>query len=133
MAATAGYNALFKLGPTTYATVTGTKSVELQIGLDIYDVTDLNSNTFKKKIAGLADYTLKLSGNFDLTDAQQTALQASTITTPGQTVTWKLFPTGTGSAYAGTAIIKQQGVKIDVKSEEQISWDLEGSGPVTYS
>ena len=125
-----------QMGGTTYTAMTGMKTADLQISTDIYDITDLNNNLWKIKLAGLSDYTIKLGGNFDLSDAQQAQLQADVITTPGQTVLWKVYPAGTGTgkkAYAGTALIKTQGVKFDVKAEEQVSWDMEGSGQITYS
>ena len=131
----AGQKAVVQLGPTTYTTVTGVKTAEIQISNDIYDVTDLNSNAWKIKLAGLADYTLKLGGNFDLTDAEQALLQASIITTPGATVTWRVYPGGIAGThyYSGTALVKTEGVKIDVKAEETVTFDLEGSGPISYT
>lgn len=133
MSAAAGYKALVQFKNTTYSTMTGTVSAEIQTTTDIYDITDLNSNTFKKKLAGLNDYTLKLSGNFDLSDTDQAALQAAVITSPGATLTWQILPTGTsGSAYYGTALLKTIDIKIDLKSQIQVSWDIEGNGAINY-
>lgn len=134
-APTAGMKAIVQINNSTYQTVTGLKTADLQIGTDIYDVTDLNNNTWKLKLGGLSDYTLKLAGNFDLSDAQQAVLQADIITTPGTSVSWKLYPAGTGGThfYSGTALVKTQGVKFDVKAEEQVSFDLEGTGAISYS
>lgn len=131
---TAGQKAIVQINNTTYTTVTGIKTADLQIQEDIYDITDLNNNSWKLKLPGLADYTLKLAGNFDLTDAQQTLLQADLITSPGTAVQWKVFPTGTGGAhnYSGSGFIKTEGVKFDVKTEEQVTFDIEGSGAITF-
>lgn len=131
---TAGQKAIVQINNSTYQTVTGIKTADLQIQEDIYDITDLNNNSWKLKLPGLADYTLKLAGNFDLTDAQQAVLQADIITTPGTAVSWKVFPAGTGGThnYSGTGFLKTQGVKFDVKAEETVSFDIEGSGPVVY-
>ncbi len=132
---TPGQKCIVQINNSTYQTVTGLKTAEIQIGTDIYDITDLNSNSWKLKLAGLSDYTMKLGGNFDLSDAQQAVLQADIITTPGSTIQWKVYPAGTGGIhfYGGSGIIKQQAVKFDVKAEEQVSWDIEGSGAITYS
>jgi predicted secreted protein len=133
---TAGQKAIIQVFNSTLTTMTGLKTAEISIGVDIYDITDLNSNNWKIKLAGLADYTMKLGGNFDLSDAQQAMLQADAITTPGATLQWAIWPQGTGGsnkAYRGTCIIKTQDVKFDVKAEEQVSWDLEGNGAITYS
>lgn len=134
-APTAGNKAVVQINNSTYQTVTGIKTADIQIGTDIYDITDLNGNTFKIKLAGLSDYTLKLAGNFDLSDAQQTLLQTDIITSPGTVVAWKVFPAGTGGThfFGGNALIKTYGIKIDVKSEEQVSFDLEGTGAISYT
>lgn len=134
-APTAGMKAIVQINNSTYQTVTGLKTADLQIGTDIYDVTDLNNNTWKLKLAGLSDYTLKLAGNFDLSDAQQTVLQNDIITTPGSTVAWRLYPAGVGGThyYSGNALIKTEGIKFDVKAEETVSFDLEGTGAISYT
>ena len=131
---TAGQKCIVQINNTTYQTQTGLKTAEISISTDIYDITDLNSNTWKIKLAGLNDYSMKLGGNFDLSDAQQAFLQASVFTSPGSVIQWKVWPAGTLAThnYSGSGIIKSQSVKFDVKSEEQVSWDIEGSGPVVY-
>lgn len=132
---TAGQNAIVqvKVG-ATLVTMTGITTADLATATDIYEITDLNSNQWKLKLAGLSDYTLKLDGNHDLSDAQQAALQGFVITTPGTIANFKVWPTGLGgSGYAGSAFIKTMDVKVDVKSQNTISFDLEGSGPLTYS
>lgn len=133
---TAGQVAIVQINNTTYQTTTGMKTAEVQTSTDIYDITDLNSNNWKIKLPGLNDYTLKLAGNWDMSDAQQAVLQADVITSPGTAVLWKVYPQGTGGgnkAYAGTGFIKGIDVKVDVKSENQVSFDIEGSGAITYS
>lgn len=132
---TAGQKAIVQINNSTYQTVTGIKTADIQIQEDIYDITDLNGNSWKLKLPGLADYTLKLAGNFDLSDAQQAVLQADIITTPGTAVAWKVYPAGTGGThfYSGTGFIKTQGVKFDVKAEETVSFDIEGSGAISYT
>jgi len=132
---TAGMKAVVQINNSTYTTVTGMKTAEIQVGTDIYDITDLNGNFWKLKLGGLSDYTVKISGNFDLSDAQQAILQADVLTTPGTIVPWKIFPAGTGGThfFGGNALVKTEGVKINVSSEEQVSFDLEGTGALTYS
>ena len=132
---TAGMKAIVQINNSTYQTVTGLKTADLQIGTDIFDITDLNNNLWKLKLAGLSDYTLKLAGNFDLSDAQQAVLQADIITTPGTSALWKVYPAGTGGThfFSGTALVKGEGIKFDLKSEEQVTFDLEGSGAISYT
>lgn len=132
---TQGQKAIVQINNSSYTTMTGTKTAEIQISSDIYDITDLNSNNWKIKLVGLSDYTLKLGGNFDLSDAQQALLQADILTTPGTAVQWKIYPAGTGGShyYSGSGFIKQMDVKIDVKAEEQVTFDIEGSGAISYT
>src|SRR5258707_15675535 len=120
---TAGQKCIVQINNSTYQTATGLKTAEIATSTDIYDITDLNSNNWKIKLAGLNDYTMKLAGNFDLSDAQQAVLQASVFTTPGTVIQWKVYPAGVGGThnYSGSGIIKTQSVKFDVKSEEQVS------------
>jgi predicted secreted protein len=134
MTATAGMNAIVQMNNSTYQTVGGLKTAELGISTDTYDVTDLNNKKWVEKIAGLSSYTLKLGGNFDLSDAQQAALQANVITNPGTVVQWKIYEnTVAGSYFSGSAIIKTYNVKFDVSAEEQGTWDLDGTGPITHT
>lgn len=132
---TAGQKAIVQINNSTYQTVTGIKTADLQVQEDIYDITDLNGNAWKIKLAGLADYTLKLGGNWDMSDAQQAVLQGDIITTPGTTIAWKVYPKGVaaGTCYAGSGLLKTEGVKFDVKSEEQVTFDIEGSGAITFT
>lgn len=132
---TAGQKAIVQINNSTYQTVTGIKTADIQTSTDLYDITDLNSNSWKLKLPGLSDYTLKLSGNYDLTDAQQAVLQADVVTTPGTAVLWKVYPAGVAGThfYGGTGFIKTMDIKLDVKAEETVTFDIEGSGAITYS
>jgi len=135
MAATPGYLAILQIGPTP-TTITGIKSVDVKVQGDIYEVTALSDGQWKKKIGGLADYTLAFSGNLDMTDAEQQALQAAIITSPGTQVQWVIAPKGTTTGnpkYSGTVLLKGQSIKFAVNSEEQVSFDLEGTGPLVAS
>jgi predicted secreted protein len=114
--------------------MTGITSIELNVSGDIYEVTDLNNNVWKKKLAGLSDYTIKLSGNLDLTDAMQQSLQAAIITNPGTAVQWAILVTGVGGhSYSGSAFIKGFAPKFDTKAQAQASFDLEGNGAIVYA
>lgn len=102
---------------------------------DIYDITAMNTSQWKSKFGGLADYQLKLAGNFNLSDAQQATLQGNIITNPGASFSWQVQPKGVGATtkYNGTAIIKQQAMKFAVNAKEDISWDLEGTGALVFT
>jgi hypothetical protein len=68
-----------------------------------------------------------------MTDAEQSALQADIITNPGTSIAWVIAPQGLGTGnpkYSGTVLVKAENIKIDVKSEQQIQFDLEGTGAI---
>lgn len=132
---TSGQKAIVQINNSTYQTVTGIKTADIQVSTNKYDITDLNSNNWVLLLAGLSSYTLKLDGNFDWTDAQQAILLADIITTPGTTVAWKVYPAGTGGAhfFAGSGIVTAFNPKIDVKSEETASFTIDGNGAITWT
>lgn len=135
MAATAGQKAIVQINNSTYQTVTGVKTADIQISTGKYDITDLNSNNWILQLAGLSSYTLKLGGNFDMSDAQQALLLADIVTNPGTTVSWKVYPAGTGGAhfFSGSGIVTGFNPKFDVKSEEQMSFDIDGNGAISWT
>lgn len=132
---TAGQKAIVQINNSTYQTVTGIKTADIQVSTNKYDITDLNSNNWVLLLAGLYSYTLKLDGNFDMSNAQQAVLLADIITTPGTTVQWKVYPAGTGGAhyFGGSGILTGFNHKIDVKSEETVSFTIDGSGAITWT
>lgn len=132
MSAQPGYLAILQIGVTP-TTISGIKSVDVKISNDIYEITALGDGQWKVKIGGLADYTLAFSGNLDMTDTEQAALQAAIITNPGTQVQWVIAPKGLGTGnpkYSGTVLVKGESLKFAVNSEEQVTFDLEGTGPL---
>lgn len=132
--ANAGYKAVIQLGPTTFTTITNVQSAELQTTVGIYDITSLVGSQWMVNLAGLASYTLKITGFYDLTDAEQVILQGYQITTPGGTATWQLMPTGgSNPGFHGTALVKDMDLKVDIGAAQSITWNLVGTGALTYS
>jgi|SRR5947209_1652831 len=132
MTAQPGYIAIVQFGATP-TTITGIKTCDIKVGNDIFDITALADGQWKKKLAGLADYTLSIAGNLDMTDAEQSALQANIITNPGTSIPWVVGPKGisVGSPkYSGTVLVKGEDIKLDVKAEQTISFSLEGTGAI---
>lgn len=135
MGAQPGYLAILQIGSTP-AIITGIRSAEIKIAGDVYEITAFSDGQWKKKLGGLADYTLSFSGNLDMSDVQQQLLQASIITNPGQQVPWAIMPQGVGTGkpkYSGVVLVKGEDIKFDVKSEEQVQFDLEGTGAPIYT
>ena len=132
MTAQPGYIAIVQFGATP-TTITGIKTCDIKVGNDIYDITALADGQWKKKLGGLAEYTLSIAGNLDMTDAEQSALQANIITNPGTSIAWLVAPQGLGTGkpkYTGTALVKSENMKFDVKAEQTVQFDLEGSGAI---
>lgn len=135
MTAQPGYLAIVQFGVTP-TTITGIKTCDIKIGTDIFDITALSDGQWKKKLGGLSDYTLSIAGNLDMSDAEQAALQANIITNPGTSIAWVVGPKGTTTGlpkYSGTVLIKAENIKLDVKAEQQIQFDLEGSGAIVVA
>ena|SRR2546427_4550970 len=132
MTAQPGYIAILQIGSTP-TTITGIKTVTIKVGTDIIDITALADGQWKKKMGGLSDYTLAFDGNCDMTDAEQAVLQAAIITNPGTSVAYLIAPLGLGSGkpkYTGTVLIKSESIKLDVKGEQTVGFDAEGTGPI---
>ena len=132
MTASAGYLAILQIGATP-TTITGIKTCDVKIDTTILDITALSDGQWNKKLGGLSTYTLTLAGNLDMTDTEQAALQANIITNPGTSIGWLIAPLGLGTGkpkYTGTALIKAESLKFDIKAEETVSFDLEGTGAI---
>ena len=132
MVASPGYLAILQIGVTP-TTITGIKACDLKIDTTILDITALADGQWNKKMGGLLTYTLTISGNLDMTDAEQALLQADIITTPGTAVGWLVAPLGLGTGkpkYTGSALIKSQGMKFDPKAEQSVTFDLDGNGAI---
>ena len=132
--AVAGWQCIVQITGTP-AIVGDLTQADLTIMGDIYDITAMNTTQWKSKLGGLADYNIKLAGNFNMSDAQQATLQGYIITNPGTVATWQVQPKGIGATtkYNGTAIVKQEALKFAVNAKEDVSWDLEGTGPLVFT
>jgi len=132
MTASAGYIAILQFGVTP-TTITGIKTCDVKVGNDIIDITALADGQWKKKLTALAEYTLSIAGNLDMTDAEQSALQANVITNPGTSIAFLVAPQGLGVGkpkLTGTVLVKSENMKFDVKGEQTVQFDLDGTGPI---
>jgi predicted secreted protein len=127
MAALAGKDGLVKISTNTVALM---DSWEVNPDADILDITSFGDQ-WKVKLAGLKNWTAKISGKVDFTD------------TNGQLALWTAFLNGTsvtprfhldGTHYlSGTAFVKAFGPKVGVADSEQVEITLEGSGSLAYT
>lgn len=128
---TAGYQGIFKVGSTALVQVV---NFELNIAGETYDVTIMNGLTtpaWKAFLAGLLSYDIKVMANYDqVNDAVQATLW--TDITTGVTIAWSFSPNAAAHTYSGNAILKAVPMKFPVNNKEDIEWDLQGTGAISY-
>jgi|SRR5579885_2138877 len=127
MAALAGKDGLVKIGTNTVALM---DSWEVNPSADMLDITSFGDD-WKTKIAGLKDWSAKVSGNFDYTDTDgQVALVTAFIN--GTTVTLKLYTDDTHYV-TGSAFVTSFPIKVGVSDKETVEFDLDGTGALDVS
>ncbi len=127
MAAVVGFEGSVKIGANTVALL---NEWELNPTSDILDTTAFG-NSWKEKLAGLKDWTVKASGFYDFTDTNgQKALWDAFNN--GTTVSLVLSPDGT-QTFTGSALVKSPPIKSSVDSTVSVEFDLEGTGALTYA
>ncbi len=127
MAALAGMNGSVKLGANVVALI---DNWEVSPSANVMDITAFG-NSWKTKLAGLKDWSAKVSGHYDLTDTNgQLALWTAFLN--GTTVSVVLMVDATHN-FSGTAFVKTPPVKVGVDAVITIEFDLDGSGPLSYS
>lgn len=131
--AQAGWQCIVQTGGSP-ATVGDLTSAEITINGQVYDVTQLG-HQWMDRIGGLADYQLKLAGNFNMSDAQQASLQAAMITNPGSIVQWQIAPKGLvpTTRYSGSIILKQEGLKFPVNAKADVTFDGDSTGALVFT
>ena len=76
---TAGHNATIKFCATfggTYVAADGIDSCDLNNEIDLLEITSFADGTYKKRIAGLTDWTLNVSGHFNVDATGQGLLRS---------------------------------------------------------
>lgn len=127
MAALAGTGGSVKVGANTVALI---KDWEISPSSNIMDITSFG-DTWKNKLAGLFDWTAKISGFYDFTDTNgQKALWDAF--TGGTTVSLVLYTDTTGNI-TGTALLKSVPIKVGVDATADVEFDLEGISAPTLT
>lgn len=131
-APTPGYSGIFKVATTAIIQV---KTCEIQVKGTTYDVTvmsGLSTPVWKAFLAGLKEWTLKITGNYDLqNDAVQNTLWTNFLS---GTVNAISFSPNTGTnAFTGNALITSIPFKFDVKTEDTMEFDFQGTGALAYA
>jgi predicted secreted protein len=127
MSAVVGYEGSVKIGTFTVVLL---NSWELSPSSDILDITSFGDD-WKNKIAGLKDWSAKVSGQFDFSDTNgQLALWTAFLN--GSTVSLVLSPDGT-QTFTGTAFVKAVSPKAGVADVVSVDIDLDGNDAIAYN
>ena len=131
MAAAAG-----KGGTVTYAAgnVATLREWSLDVTNDTLDVTSFTTAapTWKEVIAGLSSWTGSLSGTFDPASTGQNNLITDSLVPVSAAVVLEKDQTN-GGKYSGNALISGLSVGTVIDGLVNMSWDLNGTGAITYT
>lgn len=126
MAAIAGKGGNVKVGAAIVAEI---REWSLDLGADNLETTKFGQD-WKTFVQGLKEWSGSFSGRWDMTDtAGQKALQDAFL--GGTTVTISLLVDATHN-YSGDALITPS-VNVAVDGLAEISFDFQGTGPLTYA
>ena len=111
--------------------VTDIKNWSLDLGADTLDVTALGDD-WKKFVSGLKEWSASAEGSFAIhSDATgQAALQTAFLN--GDEVELKLYVNAV-NYYSGTAFISGLSVEDPVDDAVSVSFEFQGTGPLTYN
>ncbi len=126
MAATAGKGGKVMIGANTVASV---KSWSLDASADTLNTESLG-DSWKSVIIGLKEWSATVELDWDMSDAQQTAIQNAYLN--GTSVSIKLY-TNTTNYYSGTAFLSSLSVETPVDDIVSASAELTGSGALSYT
>lgn len=129
-APTQGFQGVFKLSTTAIVQI---KTCEIQTKGNTYDVTvmtGLSTPAWKLFLAGLLEWTMKITGNYDVAND---AVQASLWGALGTSVSISFSPNTGTNAFSGSAIITSVPFVFDVSKEETYEFDFQGSGSLAYA
>jgi predicted secreted protein len=129
---TAGSQGIFKISTTAIIQV---QTVDLTANGMTYDVTvmtGLTTPAWKLFLAGLRDWTIKVTGLYDqANDAVQATLWANVLA--GSLNAISFSPNAGTNAFTGNALITSIPLKYDVKAAETAEWDFQGTGALAYA
>jgi predicted secreted protein len=109
------------------------KAPKLSASADMIDTTSLDSSGWKEALAGLKEWTIGSDGNWKFTD------------TNGQAAVWSAYGAGstlgvvfrmgaaTAPNFSGTALVSKCDVSGDVADKIGVSFELKGTGALTYT
>lgn len=129
---TAGSQGIFKISTVAMIQV---QTIELTSNGTPYDITTMTGLTtpaWQKFLAGLLNWTVKVTGFLDLAnDAVQATLWSNF--TSGTVNAISYSPNAGTNAFTGNAFITSVPIKGDVKAVTTIEFDMQGTDELTYA
>lgn len=129
---TAGSAGIFKVSTTALIQC---QTVDLTSNGATYDVTvmsGLSTPAWKAFIAGLRDWTIKVTGLYDFAnDAVQATLLAAYFAGTIEPISFT--PNSGTNTFSGNALVTTIPLKFDVKAAETMEFDFQGTGPLAFS
>lgn len=94
------------------------------------EVTAFGDN-WERYVPSIRGATGSFSGNFDASDAEQSALRNSML--GGSAIALQLYVSGSNYFDVGTAYLTGMSPSVSVDGKADVSFDFQVSGPVTYT
>lgn len=128
--ASANTSLVLKCAATATPTVDfdGIKKATITLDRQEHDVTDFADSTFRKRILGLKDFPISLSGDAEFSDTSFALMRTSYGS--GATVYVRILPDGTNGFEVG-CLVKSMSFDNDVDSVSSVSIDLVSTTDVT--
>lgn len=117
--------------PTGTDEVAGANSVDFSPSIAMLDITDFkDTSAAKKKLAGLTDGTISISGPLDLSDTVQNLIRTQALSGGALYVQVHFNPTGTSGQKGYSVQCLAKGLKMSgqVDGVNEFSVDLEFNG-----
>jgi len=128
--AVAGKSGGFYIGVNKVAEI---KNWSLDVGADMMDSTNFDSNGWKEFIAGLKEWSASAEGNYKINaDANgQKAIQDAWLA--GTPLSIELRVGATFPKYTGSALVSSMPIEVAVDGIVGFSVELQGTGALTYA
>ena len=125
-----------KLGTIVYdgGSVATVNDWGLDLTNDMLDVTSFTTSApqWREFITGLSSWTGNISGIFDGASTGQNDLITNSITPVSASVTLEMDQTA-GGKFTGSVFLSGFGPAAPIEGEVTVSWDLQGTGALTYT
>lgn len=134
--AIAGHTAVFAVATgasATYSSVDGISSVSFDDGTDMLDITDLADSNIRRRMAGLRDISISISGDVELADTGYGILRA--CYSAGAIVYARFLADGTNGLMI-PCLVESKNIEGSVEDKVGLSMTLQCEGslsPVTVA